>query len=245
MEKFHLCNPGIKAISIPVVRLSVPRSHSLLLLLCLLTVSQTQGPLWWTSFLCIPWGKPGAAHMCLITAFYLDPSNSNCLMLWNPEARTRWVKLDIYLFIVHIKSQFTANNLRLRHRSLSLTDSLYKKKETRQGWDKIRTHVRRPSFMLNQPADGLIGMLMRLARCLLDQFDLKDTTPASQLRIREWRKSPIPVRRSPVAPDCAASAQFNQRRSRACRKILKEHFCTNAGPSHTIKSTFGPSGFYC
>lgn len=136
MEKFHLCHTGIKAISIPVVRLSVPRSHSLLLL-CLLTVSQMQGPLWWTSFLCIPWGSSWwcsshVSHHC----FYLDLSNSNCLMLGNPEARTCWVKVDIYLFIILIESQFTANNLRLRHQSLSLMDSLYEKKEMRQGWDK-------------------------------------------------------------------------------------------------------------
>lgn len=99
--------------------------------------------------------------------------------------------------------------------------------------------------MFNHSSDGLIGMLMRLARCLLDQFGLKDTTPACQLRIREWRKSPIPVCCSPVAPDCAAAAQFNQRWSKECGQTPEEHVRTNTSPSHIIKSTFGPSGFYC
>lgn len=99
--------------------------------------------------------------------------------------------------------------------------------------------------MFNHSSDGLIGMLMRLARCLLDQFGLKDTTPACQLQIREWRKFPVPVRYSPVAPDCAAAAQFNQWPSKERGQTPEEHVRTNTSPSHIIKSTFGPSGFYC
>lgn len=123
MEKFHLCNTGIKAISIPVVRLSVPRSHSLLLLLfadCLANAGPIVVNILSMYTMRQTWCSSHVSHRC----FYVDPSNSNCLMLGNAEARTCWVT-RISLFIVCIKSQFTAN------KSL-----LYEKKETRQGWDK-------------------------------------------------------------------------------------------------------------
>lgn len=153
-------------------------------------------------------------------------------------------KISIDLFVLSFQNQSAVNNLWFRHQSLLPKDSMYEKKEKKVR-TMIRTRVWRPSFMLNHSSDGLIGMLMRLARCLLDQFGLKDTTPVCQLRIREWRKSPIPVRCSPVAPDCAAAAQFNHRRSREHGQTLEEYVRTNTSPSHIIKSTFGPSGFYC
>lgn len=152
-------------------------------------------------------------------------------------------RVYIYLYRLHRESIYSKQSP--TPTSKPVADGLFCMKRKKRGRAEIRTRVQHPSFMFNQPADGLIGMLMRLARCLLDQFDLKDTTLAFQLRIREQRKSPIPVRRTPVAPDCAAGAHFNQRQSRACRQTPEEHVRTNTGPSHIIKSTFGPNGFYC
>lgn len=101
-------------------------------------------------------------------------------------------------FIVSVQNQSVGNNLWFRHQIQSLTDYVCERKE-KKGRAKIRTRVRRPSFMFNHSSGGLIGMLMRLARCLLDHFGLKDTTPACQLWIRECCKSSIPVQCSPVA----------------------------------------------
>lgn len=167
------------------------------------------------------------SHHC----FNLDPSNSNCCMFGSKGM------LDKKYTFVCLSSVTKLN--------LQQTNSDSDVVEKRRKQTKIRTRVHCPSFQFNQPADGLISMLMRLARCLLDQFGLKGTTPAFQLPIRERRKSPVPVRCSPVAPDCAAAAQFNQRRSRARRQTPEEHVRTNTSPSHIIKSTLGPSGFYC
>lgn len=147
-------------------------------------------------------------------------------------------------FIVSFHNQSVVNNLWFWHQIQSLTDSVCEGKE-KKGRPEIRTRVRCPSFMFNHSSGGLIGMLMRLARCLLDHFGLKDTTPACQLWIRECCKSSIPVQCSPVAPDCATAAQFNQRQSRARGQTPEERVHRNMSPSHIIKSTFGPSGFYC
>lgn len=127
----------------------------------LFAVSQTQGPLWWTSFLCIPWGNSGAAHMCLITAFTWtsNPSNSNCLMLENPVAETCWVKVDVDLFIVHIESQFTANNLRLRHQSLSLTDFLVWKERKEAGLRQGHLFDTRPLCLISLQIGWLVCWL--------------------------------------------------------------------------------------
>lgn len=183
------------------------------------------------------WCSSHVSHHC----FYLDLSNSNCLRLGNPEVRTCWVKVDI-LFISlssasRVNLQKTTSNSDMKAccwRTLCMT----------RGRAGIRTRVWHPSFMFNQPADGLIGMLMRLARCLLDQFNLKDTTLAFQLRIRERRKSPIPIRRSPFAPDCTAGAQFNQwhRVGRADR-LRRSTFAQTQAHHTSLSQLSGPVAF--
>lgn len=61
--------------------------------------------------------------------------------------------------------------------------------------------------------------------------------------IRGRSKSPVPTRRSLVAPDPLSFAQFNQLQKRECAHThtrTRTHLCR----SHIIRSTFSPSGFF-
>lgn len=94
MEKFHLYHRGLKAISIRVVHLFVLRGHSLLLLLfadCLANAGAIVVNILSMYPMRQTWCGSRVSHHC----FYVDPSDSICCVLGNPEARRKMLDKNI------------------------------------------------------------------------------------------------------------------------------------------------------
>lgn len=185
------------------------------------------------------WCGSRVSHHC----FYVDLSDSICCVLGNPEARSEMLDRNIDISVYsQLQNQCAVNNLWFWHQSLLPTDSVYKKKE-KKGRAKIRTRVRHPSFMFNHSSDGLIGMLMRLARCLLDQFGLKDTTPACQLRIRNGINLPSPFAAHQLLQIALPLPNLVSGRVRSAGRLRRSTFAQTQAHHTSLSQLSGPVAF--